>query len=253
MKATRLQKVIADSGMASRRKAERWILEGRVQVNGSTVTQLGTKVSPNDIILVDDNMIDTNPANKIYILLNKPRGHITTVWDPEKRKTVMDLIPSLQERVYPVGRLDYLSEGLLLLTNDGELCHKMAHPRHGVIKVYEVKVAGHITRPLLKKLRAGALIAGEWIVPYSVRIIGELPQKTWLEFRVGEGKNRELRKFCEYHGLMVDKLKRVAVGGLNISGVGIGKYRFLTKKNVLKALEANAIYLSPKKSLPPTQ
>ena len=250
MKEVRLQKFIADAGVTSRRKAENLILEGRVKINGCVVSKLGVKVHPHeDAVCVDEKIVDLTTVEKIYLLLNKPRGYMTTVSDPEKRKTVMDLIPFVQERIYPVGRLDYLSEGLLFLTNDGDLAQQMTHPSYGVTKVYEVKVIGRVTRELLKRLRDGANIGGDWVVPKSVRAIGELPKKTWLEFRVGEGKHREIRKFCEYHGLSVDKLRRVAVGGLTIEGQGVGKYRILTRKDVVKALTTSTPYLSPKKSV----
>ncbi len=250
MKELRLHKFIADGGVSSRRKAEKLIAEGRVKVNGSIVAKLGVKIHPyEDVVYVDERVVDPATVEKIYILLNKPRGYVTTVSDPEGRKTVMELIPSVQERVYPVGRLDYLSEGLLLLTNDGGLAQKMAHPSYGITKVYEVKVLGRVTKNLLKQLREGGNIRGDWVVPKSVRVVSELSKKTWLEFRVGEGKHREIRRICEYHGLRVDKLRRVAVGGLTIEGQGVGKYRILARKNVIRALTTNLPYWSPKKSV----
>ena len=250
MKDIRLHKFLADAGVTSRRKAEYLILEGRVKVNGCIVSKLGTKIYPyEDVVCVDEKTVDLATIERIYILLNKPRGYVTTVHDPEGRKTAMDLIPSVQERIYPVGRLDYHSEGLLFLTNDGEIAQRMIHPSFEVTKVYEVKIVGCVTRTHLKQLRDGAAIGGDWIRPQNVRAIGKLPNKTWLEFRVGEGKNREIRRLCEYHGLKVDKLRRVAVGGLTIKGQGLGKYRILTRKDVLKAIATKDPYRSPKKSI----
>ena len=247
----RIQKFIADAGLTSRRKAERLVREGRVCLNGRLVSVLGTKVNPHeDVVFVDGRNVEMGHVEKIYILLNRPRGYVTTAHDPEGRKTVMDLIPRIPERVYPVGRLDYQSEGLLLLTNDGPLAHRVMHPSGEVVKVYEVKVLGIVTRTLLKKLRGGITVDKKLILPKSVRVIGELRDKTWLEFRLGEGKNREIRKLCSYCGLEVGKLRRVAVGGLNIEGIPLGQCRFLSRTQIYKALEM-AEYRSAKKSLTP--
>ena len=255
----RLQKAIADSGITSRRKAEKLIEEGRITVNGKAVTRQGLKVDQeNDVICLDHNVIDPRLTDKVYIVLNKPRGHMTTLFDPEGRKTVMDLLPNMKERIYPVGRLDYLSEGLLLLTNDGDLAEKITHPKYQITKVYEVKVFGIVTPNLLRKLRKGAPIDGRGTtVPKSVRAIKQLPNKTWLEFRLEEGKNRAIRKICEHHGLTVDKLRRVAIGNLSIQGLSSGHFCFLEKRKILMALGINqkgertrpVEYLSPKKSL----
>lgn len=232
----RLQKFIADAGVCSRRAAENLIIQGRVTVNGKVVTELGTKVHPeNDIVYVDEKMVETASVEKIYVLLNKPRACVTTVSDPEGRKTVMDYIWGVP-RIYPVGRLDYLSEGLLLLTNDGDLANKIMHPRYEVTKVYEVKVFGHVNESLLTKIRKGVMTEDGLMKPASVRIIEQLPNKTWLEFRLSEGKNREIRKICEAMELTVDKLRRVAIEGLTIQGLGVGQFVFLTKKELLRAL-----------------
>lgn len=247
----RIQKFIASTGLASRRKAEQLLGEGRVSLNGRVVSVPGTKVNPHgDVVSVDGRFVEIKNAQKVYILLHRPKAYVTTTRDPEGRKTVMDLIPKIPERVYPVGRLDYHSEGLLLLTNDGFLAHRLMHPSHGVVRVYEVKVFGRITRAILKKMRQGARVDGMSIVPLGVRVIGVLPDKTWLEFRLGEGKNREIRKICAYHGLRVHRLRRVAMGGLNIEGIPVGKYRFLSGGEIHRALDRGE-YRSPKKSLAP--
>ncbi len=229
----RLQKFIADCGITSRRKAEEMIVQGRVSVNNQIVKELGTKVNPSeDIVYVDDKLIDLNAVEKIYIVLNKPRAYVTTVNDPEGRDTVMDLCREIPERVYPVGRLDYLSEGLLVLTNDGELANTIMHPSNNVVKVYEVKVFGFVGQQLLAKLKAGVQLPEGFLRPQSVRIIKQLPNKTWLEFRLGEGKNREIRKLCEACGVTVEKLKRVAIGGLTINDLAPGKFMYYTKKQI---------------------
>lgn len=233
----RLQKYIADGGVCSRRAAENLIIQGRVTVNGNVVTELGTKVNPDeDVVYVDDKMVATAGIEKVYVLLNKPRACVTTLSDPEGRKTVMDYIWGIPSRIYPVGRLDYLSEGLLLLTNDGEMANKIMHPRYEVTKVYEVKVFGHVNEALLTKIRKGVMTEDGLMKPLSVRIIEQLPNKTWLEFRLNEGKNREIRKICEAMELTVDKLRRVAIEGLTIQGLGVGSFTFLTKKELLRAL-----------------
>lgn len=232
----RLQKYIADCGVTSRRKAEVLIENGEVKVNGRTITELGTKVDPQtDVIEVQGKMIDLLTVDHIYLVLNKPRGYMTTANDPEGRKTVMDLVP-IATRVFPVGRLDYLSEGLLLLTNDGDLANKIIHPRYNVTKTYEVKVFGKVNDVLLKKLRNGIKDKGELLKPQSVRVIEQLPNKTWLEFRLTEGKNREIRRICESAGITIDKLKRVAVGNLSIDSVKPGKWEYITKSDLLKAI-----------------
>ena len=252
MGQVRLHKYIADCGLTSRRKAEELILQGRVVVNGKKVTRLGVKVDGGvDAVLVDGRPVDSVGVKRVYVLLNKPRGFVTTASDPEGRKTVMDLVQDVGERIYPVGRLDYLSEGLLLLTNDGEVAQEVSHPSHGIEKVYEVKIFGEVTGAHLERLREGAFIQGKRVVPKSARVIKRLKGKTWLEFRIGEGRNREVRKICERVGLTVDKLKRVSIGALSIAGIAPGKYIFLTRAQLLKALRSREGYLSSKKSLRP--
>lgn len=237
----RLQKFIASCGVTSRRKAEELIILGKVTINGVVVKALGTKINPQeDVVCVKNNPLDPQAISKVYLVMHKPRGYVTTLDDPEGRPTVMDLCQEVSERVYPVGRLDYLSEGLLILTNDGDLANKIMHPRFQVNKVYEVKVYGAVTLEILKKLRAGGKLEdGSIVVPKSVRVIQQLPTKTWLEFRLAEGRNREIRQLCEACGVSVDKLKRVAIEGLTIQDLAPGKYRFYTKKALLRALGIN--------------
>jgi 23S rRNA pseudouridine2605 synthase len=256
--SVRLQKVIADCGVTSRRKAEGYILDGRVEVNGHTVTELGTKVNPHkDVIMVDGNTLELMAVDKVYIVMNKPRAYMTTLSDPEGRPTVMELIYGVKQRIFPVGRLDYLSEGLLILTNDGDLANMIMHPKYEVEKVYEVKVFGHVNEGIIAKIKRGVMTEDGLLKPKSVRVIEQLPNKTWLEFRLNEGKNREIRKICEAVELTVDKLRRVAIEGLNIQTLPPGQYMFTTRKELQKALGLNddgskfAVrkFMSAKKSL----
>lgn len=240
LKLVRLQKYIADCGVTSRRKAEELILQGQVKVNGLRVTELGTKVDPTeDAVEVRGQSIDIMAVDHMYLIVNKPRGYMTTVSDPEGRKTIMDLVKAISTRIFPVGRLDYLSEGLILMTNDGDLSNMIMHPSYEVTKTYEVKVFGKINEAILKKLRNGVTAEDGLLKPKSVRIIEQLPNKTWLEFRLGEGKNREIRRICEAAGVTIDKLRRVAIGNLSIDGVKPGDWRYITKGELLKAVGIN--------------
>lgn len=238
--SVRLQKVIADCGVTSRRKAEGYILDGRVSVNGHTVTALGTKVNPaTDAIQVDGITLELAAVEKMYVVMNKPRAYMTTLSDPEGRPTVMELIYGVKQRIFPVGRLDYLSEGLLILTNDGDLANMIMHPKYEVEKVYEVKVFGHVNEAILAKIKRGVMTEDGLMKPKSVRVIEQLPNKTWLEFRLNEGKNREIRKICDAVELTVDKLRRVAIEGLNIQTLPVGQYMFTSRKELLRSLGLN--------------
>jgi 23S rRNA pseudouridine2605 synthase len=258
MSLVRLQKFIADAGITSRRKAEDLILAGRIKVNEVKVTKLGTKVdTEKDIVEYNGEVISSARVDHVYLLMNKPRGCVTTVSDPEGRKTVMDYV-KINTRVFPVGRLDYLSEGLLLLTNDGDLANKIMHPRFEITKTYEVKVFGKVTPALLKKLKEGIHAHDGHLRPQSVRVIEVLPNKTWLEFRLNEGKNREIRRICEASGLVIDKLKRVAIGAVDVVGIKPGDWTYVHKVDLLKSLgikkdgtklETGMQYISPKKTV----
>jgi 23S rRNA pseudouridine2605 synthase len=248
----RLQKFLADSGVASRRKCEALIREGVVKVNGKVVEEMGTKINPEvDLVTVNEKNIFHHDKDKLYFVLNKPRGVITSVTDPEGRKTVMDFLPPMRDRLYPVGRLDYLSEGLIIITNDGDMAHTIMHPKHEVTKIYEVKIFGIVNKDILQKLQTGVKVGRDILKPKSVRVIGVLQNKTWLEFKLQEGKNREIRKLCEEVGLTIDKLKRVAIAGLNIGHLKPGDYQLYTKKELVKALsEGEKIPLKVLKKLP---
>ncbi|MEI8346014.1 MAG: pseudouridine synthase [Pseudomonadota bacterium] len=220
----------------------------------------GIKINPKtDRVVVDGQNLDKASVNKIYVLMHKPRGYMVTLNDPEKRPTVMDLCQDVSERIYPVGRLDYLSEGLLVLTNDGTLANMIMHPRYNVVKVYEVKLFGAISDGLLNKLRQGLHLPEGFIKPLSVRVVQLLPKKTWLEIRIGEGKNREIRRLCEGCGLTVDKLRRVAIGNITVHGIPPGRYRLASRQELLLGLgltkqgtlspKKPVEYFSPKKSI----
>ena len=235
----RLQKFMADNGIASRRKSEELIAQGKVKVNGH-VAKLGDKVNPRkDLVTVSGKKI-VPPRNKklVYYMLNKPRGYVTTVSDELGRKTVMDLIPDIGERVYPVGRLDKDSEGLLILTNDGNFTNCMTHPSHEYGKVYRVTVRPSVDDIILKNLREGVVIDGRKTAPCEVTVITEQENRVVLEFVLYEGRNREIRKMCESQNLEVARLRRVAVGSLKLGMLGLGKYRELNEQDIKKLLRS---------------
>jgi 23S rRNA pseudouridine2605 synthase len=235
MPVERLQKIIAAAGIASRRKAEELISSGRVQVNGQVVTELGSKADPaTDHVRVNGKLLH-GAQRHVYLLLNKPKGYVTTMSDPEKRPTVMDLIRGVRGRVFPVGRLDYASEGLLLLTNDGELAHRLMKASSHVPKTYVVKVAGMPTEEALSELRAGVSIAtddGKRVKtgPAQVRVVREAANP-WYEITLIEGRNRQIRRMFEAVGHHVEKIKRVRYGPLALD-VPPGEFRPLTLKEV---------------------
>ena len=235
MPAERLQKIISAAGIASRRKAEELIVSGRVQVNGSVITELGSKAdAETDHIRVNGKLLH-GAQRRIYLLLNKPKGYVTTMRDPEKRPTVMDLIRGVKGRVYPVGRLDYASEGLLLLTNDGELTHQLMKAASHVPKTYVVKVSGMPDQDAIAKLRAGVSIVtddGKRVrtSPAGVRVVKEAANP-WYEVTLVEGRNRQIRRMFETVGHHVEKIKRVRYGPLTLD-VPPGKFRPLTAKEI---------------------
>jgi 23S rRNA pseudouridine2605 synthase len=237
MPAERLQKIIAAAGIASRRKAEELISGGLVSVNGQTVTELGSKADPeHDHIRVNGKLLH-GPERHIYLLMNKPKGYVTTLRDPEHRPTVMDLLHGVGARVYPVGRLDYASEGLLLLTNDGDFAYRLMKAASHVPKTYMVKVAGTPTTENLAKLREGVSIPtdrGKRVrtSPAKIRVIRE-SANPWYEVTLIEGRNRQIRRMFEVVGHHVEKIKRVRYGPLQLD-VHPGKYRKLAPEEVAK-------------------
>lgn len=236
----RLQKFMAEQGVDSRRKCEELIAAGKVRVNGH-VAQLGDKVNPyKDLVTIGKKKLNMNLKKRkmVYIMLHKPRGYLTTVSDERGRKTVMDLIPDVNERIYPVGRLDKDSEGLLILTNDGSFTHAMTHPSHEFAKVYRVTVHPAITDEALDKLRHGIEIDGRMTAPCEVTILAQEEGRVVLEFVLHEGRNRQIRKMCETVGLEVARLKRTAVGSLKLGMLGQGKYRELSEQEIKKLLRS---------------
>ena len=242
MQPERLQKIIAHAGFASRREAETMIREGRVTVNGRVVTELGTKADADrDHIKVDGKLI-THAEPHRYILLYKPREVASTVNDPEGRSTVIDLVRGIRERIYPVGRLDFQSEGLLLLTNDGDLAYKVTHPKHGSVKTYHVKVRGVVDERLVGKLERGITNDGKRTVPCEIRQMkttgrGDEEGNSWYEVKLREGRNQQIRKMFKAIGHPVMKLRRVAIGPIADPTLQPGEWRELTTREV-KALAA---------------
>src|SRR5437016_1777326 len=219
----RLQKLLSQAGVASRRASEQLMLEGRVTVNGTTVRELGTKADPGDDIRVDGRRIKI-ASHRRYLLLNKPRGYMTTRSDPQRRPTVVDLLGGVREYVYPVGRLDFDSEGLLLLTNDGDLAARLTHPRHGVARVYEARVLGEPDEHDISRLAKGVSIEGRRTGPAEVIALGP----SHLRITVREGRNRQVRKMCDPIGQPVQELRRVAVGPIRDPKLKVGYWRDLT-------------------------
>jgi 23S rRNA pseudouridine2605 synthase len=236
----RLQKVLSQAGVASRRAAEKLIAEGRVSVNGATVREMGTKADP----AVDDIRVDgrrIKAAERLrYILLNKPAGVVTTRSDPQRRPTVLDLLRGVREYVYPVGRLDYDTEGLLLLTNDGDLAARLTHPRHGVKRTYEARVAGVPDTAELERLRTGIPLDGRRTQPADVDLLSGRERDGLLRITIREGRNRQVRRMCEAIGHPVKALTRTRIGSLTDRQLKPGMWRDLRADEVraLRSLAA---------------
>lgn len=236
-KEVRLQKLLADCGIASRRKAEGLIADGVVKVNG-VPAKIGDKVDPKkDKVTVHGKPLVTKVRN-VYVMLHKPRGFITTMSDERDRRCVAQLVSDIPERVYPVGRLDRDSEGLLLLTNDGEFANALTHPSRHVPKTYRVTVRPSITDDQLTQITMGIVIEGQKTAPATVRVISQEPGRVVLEIVLYEGRNRQIRKMCEALGLEVARLKRIAVGPVKLGMLQQGDYRRLTREEVKKLLAA---------------
>jgi len=238
----RLQKVMAAAGIASRRECEKIILAGRVKVNGKTVTELGTKVGQKAFVTVDGKGL--KQQHKMYILMYKPRGVVTTMIDPQGRQTVADLLSDIPERLFPVGRLDYNTEGLLLLTNDGELTQKLTHPHNEINKTYNVVVPGIVPQEKLDILRLGVRLDDGLTAPAVVTLLDYDTEKNLTNFtiRIHEGRNRQIRRMCDFIGYPVRQLKRTHMANLNLEDMRRGDYRELTDgelKELLKAVGMN--------------
>ena len=232
MEETRIHQFIADAGLMSRRAAEEAIKRGEIKVNGERA-EIGMKIDPErDTIEYKGKIVKLGKPHNDYIMLNKPVGYVTTMSDEMGRPCIKDLLEGLDSRVYPVGRLDLESEGLLLCTNDGELALRLTHPRHSIPKYYNVTVKGDIT-PKQKKILSSALdIDGYKIQPVNVKIVSMNEEKTVLNMELYEGRNRQIRKMCEIAELEVIKLKRIAIGAITLGNLKLGSWRRLTKQQV---------------------
>jgi len=235
MEEIRLQKYMADCGIDSRRKCEEYILGGLVKVNGKIITQLGIKITPHkDVVEFRGKKVDNTAEKKIYVLLNKPIGYVTTAKEQFNRPTVMDLVKNIKIRLVPVGRLDMYTSGAIILTNDGEFVYKVTHPKYEIEKTYIVTVRGKVLEEEMAQLRKGVKIDDYISGKAKVKIIKFDPEQnqTRLEIIIHEGKNREVRKMCESIGKKVLALHRTKIGDIEVRPLEIGKYRFLTDKEI---------------------
>jgi len=237
----RLQKFLAQAGIASRRAAEELIRQGRVEVNG-VKAQLGLSVDPlKDLVRLDGKPV-TLRTNRIVLAFYKPSGCVTTASDPQGRRTVLDFFPDFEERIYPVGRLDYDAEGLLLLTNDGELANRLLHPRYGISKVYDVKIKGHPDKNAIEQLRSGVRIEEGVTAPAEVEIIRELPNAAWLRITLHQGWNRQIKRMGLAVGHPVLKIKRIAYGLVRFGALSPGRRRLLRLDEIRKIYEETGLY-----------
>jgi 23S rRNA pseudouridine2605 synthase len=230
----RLQKILSAAGVTSRRAAEKMILEGRISVNGEVIRELGTKADAElDEIRVDGNLVSTE-VSRLYLMLNKPRGYVTTLKDPEGRPIVRDLLRDIDERVFPVGRLDYDSEGLLLLTNDGDFAQRLQHPRFKIPKHYLVKVRGGITAKDTAAVEKGVRLEDGMFKPLEFKVGDRNPRSTWVSVTIHEGRNRVIRRFFEELGHPVARLIRIGIGEVGLDDLKEGAYRHLKKWEIRK-------------------
>lgn len=240
MAEERLQKILSQAGVASRRHAEQMIIEGRVTVNGAVITELGSKADlDRDHIKVDGRLLHA-PKRMVYLALNKPDATVTTVSDPEGRATVMDLLRGVKERVYPVGRLDYHSEGLLLLTNDGELANAVMSAATHLQKTYLVKANGALTGEQEERFRRGVPLSGRRTMPAGLKLIREA-QNPWYEVKLVEGRNNQIRLMFKHFGLLVEKLKRLRIGPVDLGPIKPGRFRHLDEEEVLALKRATRV------------
>jgi 23S rRNA pseudouridine2605 synthase len=238
MPLIRLQRFLAQAGVASRRKAEELIVAGRVKVNGQIVTELGSKVDPDadKVFLGGKRLLVERP---VYLMLNKPRGYVTTMSDPEGRPTVRAFLKRAGARVFPVGRLDFNTEGLLICTNDGDLAHALMHPKHEVRKTYHVKLQGMVARDTVSSWQKGVTLDdGDRTAPAEVKLLGNTGKNTWLEVSIHEGKNRQIHRTAEALGFNVLKLTRIGYGGLALDDLRVGTTRELSRDEVDKLRKA---------------
>jgi 23S rRNA pseudouridine2605 synthase len=233
----RLQKILSQAGVTSRRQAEKYILEGRVSVNGTTITEMGSKADlERDHIKVDGKLVKP-PKHQIYIALHKPNNTVTTVSDPERRATVMELLHGVAGRVYPVGRLDYHSEGLLLLTNDGDLANAITSASTHLAKTYLVKSNGALSPDQEQRFREGVPLSGKRTLPAGLKLIHSATNP-WYEVRLFEGRNNQIRLMFKHFGRLVEKLRRVRIGPIELGPLKPGQFRYLTAEEILKLKRA---------------
>jgi pseudouridine synthase len=231
MALERLHKYLARCGIASRRKAEELILQGQVKVNGIVVNELGSKIDPEqDTVTIKGKKVNEK-EKYTYIKLYKPEGYVTTVKDQFNRKTVMDLI-NIKERIFPIGRLDYNTSGLLLLTDDGNLANKLMHPKYRIYKTYEAEISGRVSKDSLDLLRSGVIIDGYKTAPARVKILKEFQNTSIVQISIHEGKNRQVRKMFETVGHKVIKLKRISFGNIDLSNMKPGEWKYLTHHEI---------------------
>lgn len=233
----RLQKILANAGVTSRRKAEQLIVEGRVTVNGATVTELGSKADiEQDHIKVDGKLLKQPKGGHVYIALNKPDNVVTTVFDPERRTTVIDLVKTIKARVYPVGRLDYHSQGLLLLTSDGDFANAITAARSHVKKTYLAKVTGTLSFEQEEAFRSGVPLSGKRTAPAGLRLLRRA-ENPWYEVTLIEGRNQQIRTMFKHFGFLVEKLRRVRIGNVALGTLKPGEFRSLTPEEVHKLMK----------------
>jgi len=227
----RLHKFLAVCGVASRRSAEKLVAAGRVSVNGNVVSNFRRGVDPEtDDIRLDGKRVE--PQSKVYIMLNKPRGYLTTMYDPHGRRTISELVADVPQRVFPVGRLDKDTEGLLLMTNDGEVTYRLTHPKFEIKKTYEAVVSGTVTDDSLEKLRTGVQLSDGVTSPAEVRVLLRQGNSTSIEICITEGKKRQIRRMCSAVGHEVVELKRIATAGVLLRDVAPAKWRYLTREEI---------------------
>lgn len=234
----RLNKYIAQAGVCSRRKADELIANGNVKINGAVVTEMGAQVEEGDKVVVNGKALEADTARKVYVAVNKPLGYVTTMSDDKNRLTVADLVADIPERLFPVGRLDYNTTGLLIMTNDGDLTYALTHPKHEVYKTYVATVAGVVSAKRVSQLRKGVDIGGFVTSPAHVKVLKQNPRSAVVEIQIREGKNRQVRKMFAAVGNKVQSLERVAIGDLKLGRLMTGHYRKLTRDEIeyLKSL-----------------
>lgn len=250
--AERLQKIIARAGLATRHEAEKMITGGRVSVNNRIVRQLGTKADIEKDSIRLDGVLIAPVSEKIYIMMNKPTGYVTTLHDPQGRPIITDLLSSISVRVFPVGRLDYDSEGLILLTNDGDFAQRILHPRFRVPKIYRVKIKGRLSPAELHAMKGGIEIEDGMFLPEDIRVVKINQKSSWLVMTIREGKNRVIRRAFSSLGHEIARLIRTRIGDLELGNLKTGDHRFLTRNEVGKLLsfsKDNISLKSPKISL----